>query len=59
MDRFCKTLEECGLADLGFEGDPFAWRNNSHSSSRYIREWPDRAVARLDCLVPTITGDQW
>lgn len=45
MDRFKEALEECGLSDLGFTGDPFTWRNNSHTSEQYIRERLDRAVA--------------
>lgn len=45
MDRFREALEECGLVDLGFEGDPFTWRNNSHTLEGYIRERLDRAVA--------------
>ena len=48
MDRFREALEHCELADLGFEGDPFTWRNNNHSSDLYIRERLDRAVANKD-----------
>jgi hypothetical protein len=33
------------LDDLGFVGDPFTWRNNSHTVDNYIRERLDRAVA--------------
>jgi hypothetical protein len=44
MDIFMESLEVCGLSDLGFVGDLFTWRNNSHSSDLYIRE-------RLDCVV--------
>jgi hypothetical protein len=36
MDRFKEALEDCGLDDLGFVGDPFTWRNHSHTSERYI-----------------------
>lgn len=50
MDRFRETLEEYELADLGFEGDPFTWRNNSHNSAHYIRERLDRAVANKDWM---------
>jgi hypothetical protein len=46
MDRFKEALEDCDLNDLGFEGDPFTWRNNSHTSQHYICERLDRAVAR-------------
>jgi hypothetical protein len=45
MDRFRDVLEERSLSDLGFSGDPFTWRNNSHNSDQYIRERLDRAVA--------------
>ena len=45
MDKFRNALEDCLLADLGFVGDPFTWRNQSHRSENYIREWLDRAVA--------------
>lgn len=50
MDRFRAALEDCDLNDLGFEGDPFTWRNNSHSSEFYIRERLDRAVACGDWI---------
>ena len=57
-----EALEECDLADLGFEGDPFTWRNNSHTSSLYVRERLDRAVANKDWttrfpLYHTINGE--
>lgn len=42
------ALEECSLTDLGFIGDTFTWRNNSHSKESYIRERLDRAVADND-----------
>lgn len=45
MDKFRESLELCGLSDLGFVGDMFTWRNNSHTSAQYIRERLDRAVA--------------
>jgi hypothetical protein len=45
MDCFKEALEDCELMDLGFEGDPFTWWNNSHTSDGYIRETLDRAVA--------------
>lgn len=45
MDEFRHALTDCGLDDLGFEGDAFTWRNHSHSQEGYIREWLDRAVA--------------
>lgn len=45
MDEFRHALTDCGLDDLGFEGDAFTWRNHSHSQEGYIRERLDRAVA--------------
>ena len=45
MDRFREALEDCGLADLGFEGDPFTWRNNNHCRENYVKERLDRAVS--------------
>ncbi|CAD6254338.1 unnamed protein product [Miscanthus lutarioriparius] len=45
MDSFKEASEDCDLNDLGFEGDPFMWRNNSHTSEHYIRERLDRVVA--------------
>jgi exonuclease III len=44
MDKFKEALEVCELDDLGFVGDAFTWRNNSHDASKYIRERLDRAV---------------
>jgi hypothetical protein len=48
MDKFKEALDDYGLHDLGFEGDVFTWRNNSHISEHYIRERLDRAVADGD-----------
>jgi hypothetical protein len=45
MDKFKEALECCALDDLGFVGDPFTWRNNSHSAENYVKERLDRAVA--------------
>jgi hypothetical protein len=47
MDNFKKALEVCALDDLGYVGDTFTWRNNSHTKEKYIRERLDRAVATL------------
>jgi hypothetical protein len=47
MDKFKNALEICELDDLGYVGDTFTWRNNSHDASKYIRERLDRAVATL------------
>lgn len=48
MDKFKETLEECGLQDLGYEGDIFTWRNHSHLAEKYIKERLDRAVANME-----------
>lgn len=48
MDKFRDALDHCALSDLGFVGDTFTWRNNSHKSENYIRERLDRAVADID-----------
>jgi hypothetical protein len=48
MDKFREALVFCELDDLGFSGDPFTWRNNSHIAATYIRERLDRAVASLE-----------
>lgn len=45
MDKFREALVDCELFDLGFSGDMFTWRNNSHTSDHYICERLDRAVA--------------
>lgn len=50
MDRFKEALEDCNLNDLGFEGDLFTWRNNSHNSEHYIRKRLDRVVADGDWI---------
>jgi hypothetical protein len=48
MDNFQDVLQECGVEDLGFEGDRFTWRNNNHRVEGYIRERLDRAVANIE-----------
>jgi hypothetical protein len=45
MDKFREVLEVCDLHDLGYEGDPFTWRNNCQDPSGFIKERLDRAVA--------------
>lgn len=56
MDRFREALEECGLSDLGFIGDPFTWRNNSHTCEHYIRDRLDRAIGGLEGEISDIQG---
>lgn len=48
MDKFKDTMVDCGLQDLGFEGDMFTWRNHSHTEEGYIRERLGRAVANQE-----------
>jgi exonuclease III len=48
MDKFRSALEFCELDDLGFSGDPYTWRNNSHLADTYIKERLDRAVANME-----------
>lgn len=48
MDNFCQTHEECGVEDVGFEGDRFTCQNNSHTMEGYIQERLDRAVANSE-----------
>lgn len=48
MDKFRLALEDCLLDDLGYSGETFTWRNNSHTSDNYIRERLDRAVADVE-----------
>jgi hypothetical protein len=48
MDGFRNSLQVCELADLGFEGDPFTWRNHSKNVGTYICERLDRATATTE-----------
>uniref|UniRef100_A0A453KYM4 Reverse transcriptase domain-containing protein n=2 Tax=Aegilops tauschii subsp. strangulata TaxID=200361 RepID=A0A453KYM4_AEGTS len=45
MEKFRMALLECGLRDLGYSGDKYTWRNNSHEARFYIKERLDQAVA--------------
>lgn len=56
MDKFKDTMVDCGLQDLGFEGDMFTWQNHSHTEEGYIRERLGRAVANE---IPNNQGSQW
>jgi hypothetical protein len=38
MDAFREVLEDCGLEDLGFEGDCFMWHNNQYTEEGFIKE---------------------
>ena len=47
MDEFCKVLEVCQLADLGFQGNKFTWTNR-RPGEEYTKQRLDRAVANRD-----------
>uniref|UniRef100_A0A8R7V1I6 Endonuclease/exonuclease/phosphatase domain-containing protein n=1 Tax=Triticum urartu TaxID=4572 RepID=A0A8R7V1I6_TRIUA len=51
MDNFKEALEYCELGDLGFAGDAFTWRNNSHTAWKYIKERLDHVVATQDWCI--------
>ena len=36
MESFRMALAECGLHDLGYFGDKYTWRNNSHDAKLYV-----------------------
>jgi hypothetical protein len=44
MESFRLALADYGLRDLGFLGDKYTWRNNSHDTNKYIKERLDRTV---------------
>jgi hypothetical protein len=48
MDSFRDALQVCELVDLGFEGDPFTWRNQSRNADTYVCERLDRATANSE-----------
>ncbi|KAF7152227.1 hypothetical protein RHSIM_Rhsim01G0161700 [Rhododendron simsii] len=61
--RFQSFLEDCGLADLGFTGYPFTWRNNRQGdefiesrldrvlvSSQWYLQYNQASVEHLDCV---------
>lgn len=37
ISNFRNTMEDCGLSDLGFKGDPFTW-SNKHKLDSYTKE---------------------
>lgn len=48
MNDFRDALDYCELRDIGFEGDPYTWRNHSRELSTYICERLDRATVNND-----------
>jgi len=60
MDRFKEALEDYELMDLGFEGDPFTWRNNSHTSDvTSARDWIVWWRVVLDNVIWPVSGVKW
>jgi exonuclease III len=52
MENFQKTLEGCGLVDLGFRGPKYTW-NNGRGGIEFTKERLDRAVANgigVNCI---------
>lgn len=48
MDKFQEAVEDCGLHDLGFEGDVFTWRNHHSRADGYMQQRLDRALANSE-----------
>jgi hypothetical protein len=44
MENFKKTLEACGLSDLGYKGPKYTW-NNGREGTEFTKERLDRVVA--------------
>jgi hypothetical protein len=44
MENFQKTLEACGLSDLGYKEPKYTW-NNGHEGAEFTKERLDRVVA--------------
>lgn len=49
LEGFNRTLVECGLSDLGYEGEKFTWER-SRGSERWVQERLDRALATKDWI---------
>ena len=47
MEEFRTTLAQCGLSDLGFQGNIFTWRNGRRGDD-FVQERLDRACATLE-----------
>lgn len=56
MDAFNTMMQDIGLVDLGFKGQPFTWRNNREGEKR-IQERLDREIANAEwiCQFPSLT----
>ena len=46
MQDFCSTLLHCDLADLGYQGYKYTWRNNRPENT-FVEKGLDRAYANL------------
>lgn len=47
MSNFRKTLENCGLCDLGHQGDFFTW-SNCHEDITFTKERLDQALVSTE-----------
>jgi hypothetical protein len=47
MDGFRSVLDDCLLADLGFQGAPFTWSNHKYDGM-FTKERLDRALANQE-----------
>ncbi|XP_042972967.1 uncharacterized protein LOC122304769 [Carya illinoinensis] len=47
MEEFSRSLIECGLSDMGFEGNKFTWCNNREGPF-FTKERLDRALGNLE-----------
>jgi exonuclease III len=45
MENFQRTLDDCGLLELGYRGPKFTW-NNGKEGTEFIKERLDRVVAK-------------
>lgn len=46
MERFCETLDDCYLVDVGFSGPWFTWERENLSKTN-IKECLDRRVTNI------------
>lgn len=50
MEKFREALDECSLDDLGFLGDMFTWRNDSHTSKHILHPLETRPCSGRCCM---------